>query len=98
MPAFLYVVLWISLIIYSFTLLFFFIGLFKRKRGESEQKPLVSVVIAARNEEENLPECLNSLVHQTYPEELYEVILVDDQSTDSTPEIAQNYINRFSKL
>jgi cellulose synthase/poly-beta-1,6-N-acetylglucosamine synthase-like glycosyltransferase len=48
----------------------------------------VSVVVAARNEEENIRRCLESLLDQDFPKDAYEVIVVDDHSTDRTPEIA----------
>jgi O-antigen biosynthesis protein len=48
--------------------------------------PRVSVVIACYNGERILPACLDALTHLNYPD--YEVILVDDGSTDNTPEIA----------
>ena len=51
----------------------------------------ISVVIPARNEEENLERLLTSLARQTYPNSLFEVILVDDHSTDRTIEIAKKY-------
>jgi len=49
----------------------------------------VSIIIPARNEELNLPNILSSLKKQTY--EPYEIIVVDDFSTDKTNEIAKNY-------
>jgi cellulose synthase/poly-beta-1,6-N-acetylglucosamine synthase-like glycosyltransferase len=50
--------------------------------------PYVSVVVAARNEENTLTACLKSLLAQSYPSKQYEVILVDDHSTDNTYSIA----------
>jgi cellulose synthase/poly-beta-1,6-N-acetylglucosamine synthase-like glycosyltransferase len=44
----------------------------------------LSIVIAARNEVENIQALLQSLHDQQYPKELYEVIIVDDHSTDDT--------------
>jgi Glycosyltransferases, probably involved in cell wall biogenesis len=44
----------------------------------------ISVVIAARNESANIKGLLQSLYEQTYPKHLYEVIVVDDHSTDDT--------------
>jgi glycosyltransferase involved in cell wall biosynthesis len=44
----------------------------------------VSVIIAARNEEKNLPRCLRSL------QDVGEVYVIDSQSTDATPEIARS--------
>ena len=51
----------------------------------------VSVLVACRNEEDNLPTLLNDLYSQDYPPELYEVIIVDDNSTDSTFQIASEF-------
>ncbi len=51
-----------------------------QKPPYGEQWPGVSIIVPARNEEVNLPRLLNSLVAQDYP--LYEVIVVDDASTD----------------
>jgi chlorobactene glucosyltransferase len=45
--------------------------------------PLVSVIVPARNEERNIVGCVESLLTQTYPK--FEVIVVDDGSTDETP-------------
>ncbi len=47
-------------------------------------KPLISVVICTYNRRGLLEECLNSLFDQAYPEDAYEIIVVDDGSTDGT--------------
>jgi chlorobactene glucosyltransferase len=47
--------------------------------------PLVSVLVAARNEERTIARCLDSLLAQRYPR--FEVIVADDRSEDSTPEL-----------
>jgi glycosyltransferase involved in cell wall biosynthesis len=51
--------------------------------------PKVSVVVASYNGSATLDACLESLNRLSYPE--YEVILVDDGSTDSTPAIGRNH-------
>ncbi len=51
--------------------------------------PKVSVVVASYNGGRTLPACLQSLQHLNYPN--YEVILVDDGSTDDTPQIAARH-------
>lgn len=55
------------------------------------KSPKVSVVVAAYNAERTLKACLDSLQKLHYPD--YEIILVDDGSTDSTPQIAAQYSN-----
>jgi chlorobactene glucosyltransferase len=47
--------------------------------------PLISVCIPARNEERNIRACVESILAQDYPN--FEVIVLDDRSTDATPEI-----------
>jgi cellulose synthase/poly-beta-1,6-N-acetylglucosamine synthase-like glycosyltransferase len=63
----------------------------KQKSG-SINKPELSVVIAAKNEEENIPLLFESLDKINYPVEKFEVILVDDNSTDKTNELIKEYI------
>lgn len=52
-----------------------------------KELPLISVVVPCYNCENYLPDTIKSLINQTYKH--YEVILVDDFSTDKTPEIAK---------
>lgn len=52
---------------------------------------LISVIIATYNEEKNLPKCLEALNNQTLPKDEYEVIVVDNNSSDKTAEIARSY-------
>lgn len=49
----------------------------------------ISVIIAARNEAQNLPFLLRDLSNQDYPREFFEVIVINDHSTDRTREVLQ---------
>ncbi len=51
----------------------------------------ISVVVPARNEEHHIENLLNALRSQTYPAEYFEVIVVDDQSTDGTAEKVRQF-------
>jgi len=51
----------------------------------------VSVVVACRNEEKDLPLLLKNISEQKYPPEKFEVIIVDDNSSDSTNQIASDF-------
>jgi glycosyltransferase involved in cell wall biosynthesis len=53
--------------------------------------PKISVIIPTLNEEENLSACLDSLTSVDYPREFFEMIVVDNGSTDKTREIAEAY-------
>ena len=54
---------------------------------------LVSVVTPFYNTRDFLPECIESVVHQTYAN--WEYLLVDNRSTDGSTEIAERYVSRF---
>lgn len=58
----------------------------------------VSVIIAARNEEQNIRRCLDAVALLRYPRELLEVILVNDRSTDATAGIVREYAARLPFL
>jgi chlorobactene glucosyltransferase len=57
------------------------------KTTQRENTPLVSIIVPARNEERNIRRCVTSLLEQDYPN--FEVIVVDDGSTDATPRILE---------
>jgi cellulose synthase/poly-beta-1,6-N-acetylglucosamine synthase-like glycosyltransferase len=58
----------------------------------------VSVIIAARNEEKTLPLLIQDLYKQIYPSHLFEVIVVDDFSTDGTPFLASGWPPHFRMI
>jgi hypothetical protein len=67
-------------------------------RGISQEKlPSLSVIIPARNEEHNLPALLNSLAALDYPG-TYEVVVVDDHSTDGSATLARAFGARVLQL
>ena len=51
----------------------------------------ISVIIPARNEEKNIGQLLQALQEQSYSNELFEVIVVDDHSTDRTANVVQQF-------
>ncbi len=83
-------------------LIFSFIRGWRRLRYFKPQPRIpqtrVSVIVAARNEEENISKTLNDLVVQEYPKELTEIIIIDDHSTDRTAEIVRSYAGKQVKL
>ena len=58
-------------------------------------KPNISNIIPVYNVEAYLADCLDSILAQTF--ESFEVILVDDGSTDGSPAIAQKYADAHSE-
>lgn len=59
------------------------------KEADKRENPLISVIVTAYNIEKYLPECLDSLLAQTYRP--MEIILVEDGSTDGTAQICDRY-------
>jgi len=57
--------------------------------------PLISVIIACRNEEVYISKCLDSLIANDYPKDRTEFFVIDGLSTDRTLEIVQDYQVRF---
>lgn len=60
------------------------------------QQPLVSILIPFKNTAVFLPECLNSILAQSYTN--WEVLAVDDHSTDASREIVRNYSDKDSRI
>jgi len=56
-------------------------------------KPKLSIIIAAKNEEENIISLFDSLEKSNYPTENFEVIIVDDNSSDNTAELVQSRVS-----
>lgn len=50
-----------------------------------------SIIIPARNEALHIGNCLQSIVEQNYPDDLVEIIVIDDHSTDTTSEIVEQF-------
>ena len=66
---------------------------FERKEHSN---PKVSIILPARNEEEFIGKCLDSLIEQDYTN--YEIIVVDDSSDDATGKIISEYAKKNSKI
>lgn len=57
---------------------------------------MISIVIPIYNDEEYIAECLDSILRQTYTD--FEVLCIDDGSTDNTLEIIKRYLNTDSRI
>ncbi len=64
------------------------------KPSEKKGTTSVSIIIAARNEEDKIAKTIADVLAQSYDRNLIELIVIDDHSTDSTAEIVQSYANR----
>lgn len=81
--------------LYLALVMYFFVGWLRLKKPSdtghqtSDTLPFVSIVIPTRNESENIKACLESIFKQNYPKHLFEVVMVDDYSTDPTLRFAR---------
>ncbi|MBW8051052.1 MAG: glycosyltransferase, partial [Cytophagales bacterium] len=60
--------------------------------------PFVSILIAARNEQDNIIDCLSALEHLTWPKEKFEVLIGNDHSEDNTKTLVEDYIKDKSNF
>ncbi len=101
MIGFLYIAAVIFLSVYCFMLFLAvlpYLSTNKNKQKEFlQQSVFVSVVVAARNEEKNITKLLDSLSSQHYPRENYEIIIVNDNSTDNSLSCLEEYQDKNSE-
>ncbi len=84
---------------YFILIAFFYVGLlviiYRTKKSETIVKPSVlntfSIVIAARNEEHFIFKCLASITNQNFDKTQFEIIVINDHSTDKTLEIVNQF-------
>lgn len=67
-----------------------------RNRPSNQSLLTVSVIVPARNEEDNLALCLHSLLQSTYHN--YDIIVVNDRSSDRTGEIANSFATQYPQI
>jgi cellulose synthase/poly-beta-1,6-N-acetylglucosamine synthase-like glycosyltransferase len=65
---------------------------------KADNFPFVSIIVPARNEEKHISKCLLSIIQQDYPTEKFEIIVVDDYSTDHTVAITKSLQSQCKKL
>jgi len=88
------IIIVVFLLVYAALIFFYFVqwNELQDYKAPAQTPPVfVSVIVAARNEENTLPLLLKDLSEQTFPQHLFEVIVVDDYSTDNTAAIASKF-------
>ncbi len=70
-------------------------GGLKTRISKPNQDTSVSIIVSMHNEEDNVADCLQSLLAQNYPKELSEIIIVNDRSQDQTAGILNDYQQRY---
>lgn len=92
----------LNIIVLFLTLVYVLLVIYMRKGWKCIALPTslppptkrVSVIIAARNEEENIGRTIECLLQQDFPKDLLEIIIVDDHSDDRTSDLVLAYATR----
>ena len=77
--------------VYTVAVVILIAALGRVRTGSIEDKPYVTVVMAAHNERASIGVCLASIMAQDYPEDSFEVIVADDRSTDGTTDVLKHF-------
>ncbi|MDO9375855.1 MAG: glycosyltransferase [Ferruginibacter sp.] len=89
------IVSFLLLIAYVGLILYYRYGWIAIRASNNAPSPIaltrISVIIPARNEEDFIGPCLEAIFNQNYPADLFEVIVVDDHSTDQTARVIQSF-------
>lgn len=67
-------------------------------KSEPPNLPMVAVLVAMRNEQDSVATCLESLADQNYPAHLYKIWILNDRSTDRSPEIAADFAKQYANV
>jgi cellulose synthase/poly-beta-1,6-N-acetylglucosamine synthase-like glycosyltransferase len=76
---------------YFFGSIYLTAGLRRLAYQTTDKTPTVSVIVPMHNEQNNIEGCLCSLLHQQYPKDKLEIIIVNDRSTDKTAAVLEKY-------
>lgn len=96
-------ILYIVIALYFLEHLVYFLGMIRNFNSrkvtfEENDYPFISVIVAARNEEQNISSCIESLLKLEYPSEKLELIIINDRSTDDTGQIIKSYAEKNPSL
>lgn len=69
---------------------------FAKKQNTTPKKLPISIIICAKNEEENIKKYFPFIVSQNYPD--YEIVLIDDASSDETLELFESYEKQYANV
>jgi cellulose synthase/poly-beta-1,6-N-acetylglucosamine synthase-like glycosyltransferase len=92
-----------AIVVYFLRSAIMFAGSIKSKHSQiimavPEFIPFVSVIVPSRNEENNIETCIHSLMETDYPLDKFEIIAINDRSTDKTGEILRRLSQVYDNL
>ena len=75
--------------LYLLQTLFIYLGTHRLNYPKTNHLPKISILVALRDEEQTLKPCVESLLQLDYPKESFEILLINDRSSDRTPELIE---------
>ncbi|MFQ5675857.1 MAG: glycosyltransferase [bacterium] len=98
MPDIIFTLLLISILMYLLQTLFILVGTYKLRYPKGATCPKISILVALRDEEDTLEDCVESLLRLDYPTDSIEVVLVNDRSSDRTPALIEKLKATSSRI
>lgn len=101
MSILLYLLLGYFSVLFVYQIVFIFLLIFLKKdkpASANTSYPFVSIMVAARNEEDNILSCLESIAALSWPSDKMEVLIGNDMSTDQTEKIISEFIKDKSNF
>lgn len=98
------IIIMVSAVLYALLMLYLARGWQRIKpfssgaNSDRQTLAFASIVIAARNEENNISQCLEDILQQDFPKHLFEVVVVDDNSEDATVDAVNGFLGRFENI
>ncbi|MHB1050051.1 MAG: glycosyltransferase [Bacteroidota bacterium] len=94
----LFIVSCVAAVLYGSIVVILIGGLRRLPCSSSESIQRFSIIVAARNEERHIAALLDSLLRLEYPKDCYEIIVVNDRSTDATLSVLEEYARRTENM
>jgi poly-beta-1,6-N-acetyl-D-glucosamine synthase len=88
----------IPVLLFSCFVIILALGILRNWKVKSPIQNTFSILIACRNEEKNLPQLFDSLQKLDYPVDKFEIIIVDDASTDNSTKLINDFCKNFSYM
>ncbi len=84
--------------LYLLQTLFIYIGTHRLNYPKTNRLPKISILVALRDEEQTLEPCVESLLQLDYPKEFFEILLINDRSSDRTPELIEELKKKSARI
>lgn len=84
--------------LYLLQTLFIYLGTHRLNYPKTNHLPKISILVALRDEEQTLKPCVESLLQLDYPKESFEILLINDRSSDRTPELIEELQKKSDQI